>query len=147
MLLAACGQGPAAPSASRVCTLTPDANAVVDWCTRWRSVGYELHVTRSPDWSAAASKPIPQAEWETFARSEPRLVEDGYVDWSDSGRAIAFDWKDLAGPSFVWRAGQVNVKGIRTAVELGEIVAFARGLAANIQGDDGEVYGDDGRPK
>ena len=135
------------PSATRDCTASPDPNAIVDWCTRWRSVGYELHITKATAWLDTTDMPIAQSDWEAYARTDSRLIEDGYVDWADTGRAIGFVWQDPNGPSFVWREGQINVKGIRNEAEISEIVKLARGLSAIVQGDDGETYAESGRPQ
>jgi hypothetical protein len=62
-------------------------------------------------------------------------------------RTIAYVWGDMDGPSFIWQEGQIDVKGVRSDAEIGDIVQLARGLRATVQGDDGETYSDDGRPE
>jgi hypothetical protein len=139
VLAAACSAAPLA-GPSRDCTKSPTTDDGVDWCTRWRSAGYELHLTRAADWTKASTSPIARTEWEAAARSDRRLVEDGFVDWSDSGRSAVFEWGASDGPAMYWRSDQVMVKGVRSAAEIGEIVAFAQRLSANVVGDDGEWY-------
>ena len=109
-------------------------------------MSYGFHITRAEDWSEGEAKPILQEEWEDLAHSDDRLIDGGWAEWADTGRAAAFFWRSEEGPSFTWRGGQVDIKGVRSEPEIGELVVFARGLAATVQGDDGELYGDDGEP-
>jgi hypothetical protein len=109
-------------------------------------MAYELHITRADDWTESEDDPIDRAEWEEAAAADQRLVEAGEVNWTDLGNIAVFTWRDENGPSFLWRDGQINVKGVRGEAEIGEIARFAQTLGAVLMGDDGETYDESGSP-
>jgi hypothetical protein len=140
MLLVGCNTVGATPSieAPLSSSCPTPATDLVDWCTRWKSVGYELHITRADDWVASESLPITEAEWLAAAEADPRIE----VFSGNSGPT----WQSAEGPSLRWFEGQVNIKGVESQSQVGEIAAFAANLGARLQGDDGETYDLSGRP-
>jgi hypothetical protein len=108
-------------------------------------VGYELHITRAQDWVDSEDAPISPTEWERAARADGRLVDVATLGGDDPSGS-AFVWRDELGPSLYWFEGQVQVKGVRSQQEIGEIAAFGAELDANLVGDDGEHYDETGSP-
>jgi hypothetical protein len=100
-------------------------------------VGYEPHITRADEWAGSHAAPISEGEWLAVAKSDDRIRLWAHSEF--------FGWRD-GGPSMYWSHGQVNVKGARDPAEIAELVLFARGLGAHLQGDDGEIYGESGQP-
>jgi hypothetical protein len=98
-------------------------------------MGYDLHITRSPDWWDATGR-IAYEEWRRIAESDPDLEldatapEEGYrLRGSDFGNFFYYDD----------RAGTINVRPVllectRKAADL------AARLGAVVQGDEGEYY-------
>jgi hypothetical protein len=101
-------------------------------------VGWELHITRADDWLGSEASPISEAEWFAYIATDSRIRR--------FGTSSVATWNAEDGPSMSWSGGQINVKGVRSEAEIGEIAAVAAGLGASLQGDDGETYDLFGRP-
>ena len=115
-------------------------------------MGYDVHITRTPDWTDSESEPITIEEWLAYVSSDPEMRVDGFAEaatssgslryenpglavwtaWSEHGRDENFAWFDL-------RHGRVTVKNPDDAI-LAKMSAIAERLRARVQGDEGEFY-------
>ena len=98
-------------------------------------MGYELHITRRKDWSAAGDD-ISSGEWLAYAGRDPELsltAESGpyFTEWRNPS-AQPGSWLD-------WETGTVFTKGADRAM-LAKMIQVATALHARVQGDDGEIY-------
>jgi hypothetical protein len=98
-------------------------------------LGYDLHITRRKDWSGKGND-IPAEEWLAYARKDPELLltsQDGpyFARWNGPSK-YPDPWLD-------WRDGNVYSKNPDEAL-IDKMVAIARDLGAQVQGDDGETY-------
>lgn len=98
-------------------------------------MGYDLHITRRKDWSAAGSD-ISSEEWLKYVEGDPELMlfpQDGryFARWN--GKSTHSDpWLD-------WFDGCIYSKNPDEAL-IDKMTAIARELQARVQGDDGEIY-------
>ncbi|MGI5183445.1 hypothetical protein ACQEVZ_45025 [Dactylosporangium sp. CA-152071] len=108
-------------------------------------MGYDLHITRAADPFDAEDFPIGRDEWNGYARRHPAMAEVGWVDWTNFGREAIYAWP--AGRddpcSLSWYSSEVTVTGCREQ-DIPGLLAIATSLAANLFGDDGERYTEDG---
>jgi len=99
-------------------------------------MGYDLHITRAPNWAENSGVEITTDEWLAVVEADPELSlapQNGpyFVEWS--GRSKNPDpWLD-------WFAGNVYSKAPDSAL-LRKMVLLADRLGARVQGDDGEFY-------
>jgi hypothetical protein len=84
-------------------------------------MGYDLHITRAVNWTDAASSPITPAEWQRVAKAHPDLTAN----------ALSYDGAEIT-------AKNPDESLARTMVRI------ATSLGAMVQGDDGEIYREDG---
>jgi hypothetical protein len=102
-------------------------------------MGYELHITRKIDWSESDGPRIELSEWVTLIESDPELALDKstqYLDW------VSASFRGQEG-ALAWDNGQIHAKNPYNPL-VNKMVAVAKRLNAEVQGDDGEVYNDDG---
>jgi hypothetical protein len=79
-------------------------------------MGYDLHITRKQNWSDPEGPAISEAEWRALGPADEALRwEDGEVVAKNPGKEL-----------------------------IGRMVALARELGAKVQGDDGEIYRENG---
>jgi hypothetical protein len=83
-------------------------------------MGYDLHITRKKHWSDETGEAITEAEWRSAVGGDSGLRE---VVWFDAGDITAKN----PGPALIRK-----------------MVQAAHGLGAQVQGDDGEIYREDG---
>jgi hypothetical protein len=98
-------------------------------------VGYDLHITRRKNWSEAGND-ITAEEWLAYVAKDPELSlfpENGphFALWSGKSKH-ADPWLD-------WFNGNVYTKNPDEAL-IDKMLAIARSLNAQVQGDDGEIY-------
>jgi hypothetical protein len=118
-------------------------------------MGYDLHITRKQDWSEDEPK-ISMTEWVAYLESDPSMRLDGYAETTtaegvvlraeDEGLAVWTEWSggeewNMAWFRF-WR-GDIVVKNPDEEI-LRKMWLVAQALGARVQGDDGEIYGQDG---
>ena len=122
-------------------------------------MGYDVHITRAEDWSHGETEPISLEQWLEYCRSDPELRIDGYAEaTTPAGETIRYEnpglavWTGYPGPEgqnesfwFDWRGGCVVVKYPDILV-LKKMYQIAIALGARVQGDDGELYGENGEP-
>ena len=99
-------------------------------------MGYDLHVTRSEDWSRPVGGEITPAEWSQLVEADPQLRRDEQsgphaVVWTDDAGSLRgwFDW--YQGSIFTTNPDQATVS---------KLLEFASHFGARVQGDGGELY-------
>ena len=109
-------------------------------------MGYELHITRNPDW-VDDGPAIPQSEWDAYVRSDPDMRVIGSIEaHSPDGSIIRYEGDNLS----VWKSptdevlfyyydGAIAVK-YPDAPTIGKMLEIASKLDAKVVGDDGEMY-------
>jgi len=102
-------------------------------------MGYEIHITRKPDWSEAEGPWIELSDWKAIIESDPELALDASTEHDDR---VSATYRDQEG-ALAWDNGQIHAKNPYNPL-INKMVAIARRLNAEVQGDDGEVYDDDG---
>ncbi|HEX7134294.1 MAG TPA: hypothetical protein VF228_17090 [Iamia sp.] len=105
-------------------------------------MGYDLHITRTDDWTQSADDPITLDEWLALASASVHVEEDGRVTGGDVTpfHLVA----DPDGPNLYWyEDGRVVVRGVETS-SFPHLVDLAAELGAKVVGDDGEHYRTDG---
>jgi hypothetical protein len=115
-------------------------------------MGYDVHITRTLEWTESESDPITADEWQAYVSSDDEMRGDGFAEvatasgtlryenpglavwtaWSENGRDGNFAWFDL-------KSGRVTVKNPDDAILL-KMCAIAERLGARVQGDEGEYY-------
>ena len=93
-------------------------------------MGYEYHITRADDWSQNDRLMIAPDEWLAVVREDPELTIDHangpyFTEWRDA-------WFDLVD-------GNVTTKNPDEPT-LEKMLALAKLLNGQVQGDDGDVY-------
>ena len=121
-------------------------------------MGYEVHITRRSDWSDEDGPGISLEEWLQFVRGDPEMRLDGYAEAQHSeGGILRVEDPSLcvwtghprqgqeAGLAWFYHSdGNVVVKNPDEAI-LRKMWQIAQHLVARVQGDDGELYGPDGK--
>jgi hypothetical protein len=103
-------------------------------------MGYDVHITRAEDWVDSSETPITVEEWVAYAESDPDLRRNA----ADSGEA-PYDLRVGADETWLdWFEGAILTKNPTEPVRA-KMAQIAAALAANVQGDEGERYGPDGR--
>ena len=101
-------------------------------------MGYDVHVTRAENWADNADDEITAQEWLEIIKQDHELVPspengDYFVIWRGANK-YPETW-------FCWENGNVSTKNPDIAT-LNKLSQIAQKLNAQIQGDDGEIYGD-----
>lgn len=121
-------------------------------------MGYDVHITRKENWFDEDGPAIDIAEWKALVDADPEMRLDGYASAVvGNGSVLRLErdglsvWTAYAGHGvdgnmawFDFRQGNVVVKNPDDAI-LGKMWRLAQQLGAKVQGDDGELYGADGR--
>lgn len=100
-------------------------------------MGYDLHITRAEDWANKDENPISAQEWLELIKDDPELIPspkngEYFVIWRGTVQypETWFDWQD----------GDIYTKNPDKAT-LWKLFQMAQRLRAQLQGDDGEVWG------
>ena len=116
-------------------------------------MGYDVHISRTEDWTESESEPISLDEWLAYVRSDPEMRLDGKavvglgdgseMRYESSGLAVWTAYpQPRAADDLVWfdhRDGRVVVKNPDDEI-LGKMLGIAAALDAFVVGDDGEIY-------
>jgi hypothetical protein len=100
-------------------------------------MGYDIHITRSPNgWMDNAGYEIAAQEWLTIVAADPELKLAGYNSpyfalWSGPSKHQE--------PWFDWSRGNVSSKSPDPPI-VAKAIAIAEKLNAHVEGDDGEHY-------
>jgi hypothetical protein len=102
-------------------------------------VGYDVHITRAEEWFDSEASPITLEEWVAYAEADPDLRRnpvngEAFYDLHVGGDETWLDWFE----------GAILTKNPPKHV-LAKMVQIADVFGANVQGDEGERYGLDGR--
>lgn len=99
-------------------------------------MGYDLHITRAPEWAENRGNEIEVDEWLAIAQDDPELNLDPKhgpyaVSWTSGVSAESgwFDWYD--GNVFTTDPGKATVD---------KMLNLATRMAGVVQGDEGELY-------
>jgi hypothetical protein len=106
-------------------------------------MGYTLHITRKEGWSDDTGPVIDEAEWRRIIEEDPELTLD--LDTRcvmTNGEFIFAAWKTEPG-AMGWYHGEITAKNPDEAL-IAKMVRIAQKLDATVQGDDGEIYREDG---
>jgi hypothetical protein len=106
-------------------------------------MGYVLHITRKEDWTNDTGPTIDEAEWRLLIQEDPELALD--LDTRcvmTRGEVIFAAWKSEKG-ALGWCGGEVTASNPDETL-IAKMVQIARKLDARVQGDDGEIYREDG---
>lgn len=112
-------------------------------------MGYDVHITRAPEWYESDTTPIALEEWLAYVASDAEMRLDGFAEARNpkTGEIIRIESPGLS----VWTAwsagtawmdhcdGRVVVKNPDTAI-LQKMCAIAKHFGARVQGDEGELY-------
>jgi len=122
-------------------------------------MGYDVHVTRRPNWWDKTGPEISLAEWIALVEADPEMRLDGYAEAKfREGRVLRVEsdglavWTGYSGHHngstvwFDWRRGNVVVKNPDVEI-LKKMGSLAQILSARVQGDDGEFYDAAGNPR
>jgi hypothetical protein len=121
-------------------------------------MGYDLHITRKEHWFEESEPGISLEEWHALAQKDIELRIDGYAEaTSPKGEVIRFESPGICvwlGHSmhrskgtmvyFSFGSGGISVKNPDEETRR-KMWRIAQTLSANVQGDEGERYGADGR--
>jgi hypothetical protein len=99
-------------------------------------MGYDLHITRTADWTQSSTRAITIAEWHDQITWDPDLRLDSEngpnsAHWVDSAGTV-LGWLD-------WADGAVYTTDPDHAT-VGKLLEIAERLGARVQGDRGEFY-------
>jgi hypothetical protein len=120
-------------------------------------MGYDVYITRKGNWFDKSGAKIGIDEWKALVQSDPDMRLDGYASAVvGKGNVLRLDSEGLAvwtacpgtgvGGNMAWfdlRQGNVVVKNPDGPI-LGKMWHLARKLDAKVQGDECEMYGEDG---
>lgn len=119
-------------------------------------MGYDLHITRKENWFDD-DPVITLEEWLGYVEGDPEMRQDGFAEASVGGdktlRVVGDDicvWTAYSGGErgtdvswITWSQGNVIAKNPDREIRL-KLWTIAQFFEAKIQGDDLEVYGEDG---
>jgi hypothetical protein len=106
-------------------------------------MGYDLHITRRDDWTDRSGPTIAEAEWRELIAADPELALDTQTRCATSaGEYVFAAWNGRAG-ALGYCAGEITASDPDRPL-MAKMVQVARKLGATVQGDDGEVYDEDG---
>jgi len=106
-------------------------------------MGYELHITRAPEWFQAEQCPIDLDEWLRIVEQDPDLVRQdsglpGFVVWTA--------WSQGGVHPPMWHSEGCVVSSATETPVVRKMHEIAQRLGARVVGDDGEEYDATGRP-
>lgn len=102
-------------------------------------MGYDLHITRKEDWSDEDGPTISEAEWRRVIEEDPELRLDTETSCTMyDGEYVFAAWNGEPG-AFGYYNGEITTKNPTDAF-IRKMVAIAKRLNANVQGDEGERY-------
>lgn len=101
-------------------------------------MGYDVHITRADSWAENEGHEIAGEEWLAIVQADSELthsIEDGpyFVRWHGTTK-YPETWFDLVN-------GNIDTKNPDKAT-MRKMLQIANALGANVQGDDGEIYGE-----
>jgi hypothetical protein len=106
-------------------------------------MGYDLHITRKANWGDDDGPAITEAEWRTIIEVDPELSLDTETRCiMTDGEYVFAAWNGEPGVLGFYR-GEISSKNPEKPL-IAKMVRIAQALGAQVQGDDGEIYREDG---
>ena len=109
-------------------------------------MGYDLHITRKTDWSDDDGPVITEAEWRATIEADPELNLDREsrctMTDGEYGEYVFAAWNGEPGV-LGYYAGEISTKNPEKPL-ISKMVRIAQTLGAQVQGDDGEIYRENG---
>ena len=106
-------------------------------------MGYDLHITRKANWSNETGPSISEAEWKSVIYADPELSLDTETKcMMADGEFVFAVWNGRAG-ALGYYGGEITAKNPDRPL-IAKMAHLARALNAKVQGDDGEIYRQDG---
>jgi len=120
-------------------------------------MGYDVHITRRENWFEEAGPEIELSEWLKLVESDSEMRLDGYAEAplkdgdvlrvEESGlstwTAYSRHGRDQGKAWFSFSSGNIIVKNPDPEI-LRKMWQLSKPLSARVQGDDGELYDQDG---
>lgn len=120
-------------------------------------MGYELCITRKENWFDEDGPLISLDEWLAYVEGDPEMRFDGFAEAKlPDGSILRIEgeglsvWTAYSGHEvdgnmawFDYRGDSILVKNPDEEI-IGKMVRIGRALGAKVQGDEGEVYAEDG---
>lgn len=120
-------------------------------------MGYDIHITRKSEWFDEEGDEITLEEWCEFVNSSPDMRLDGFAEAVTPGGTLRVEseglsvWTGYSGHEqdgnmawFDYFEGNIKVKNPDKEI-LRKMYQIAQTLNAKVQGDECEVYGEDGQ--
>jgi hypothetical protein len=106
-------------------------------------MGYDLHITRKANWTDPAGPAIAETEWQKVIEADPELTLDTKTKVAMmDGQYIFAAWKGTPG-ALGYYGGEITASDPAKPLII-KMVGIAKVLKAQVQGDDGEIYREDG---
>src|SRR6266403_4944804 len=106
-------------------------------------MGYDLHITRKTNWSDDDGPAITEAEWRAIIEADPELSLDTETRCiMADGEYVYAAWNGEPGVLGFYR-GEISSKNPEEPL-IAKMVRIAQALGAKVQGDDDEIYREDG---
>ncbi|WP_428241544.1 hypothetical protein [Gynuella sp.] len=120
-------------------------------------MGYDLHITRKEEWFEEEGDQITLDEWNNFVNSSPDMRLDGYAEAETPNGVLRVEseglavWTGYSGHDndgnmawFDYFEGNIKVKNPDDEI-IKKMYQIAVALNAKVQGEECEVYGEDGQ--
>ncbi len=120
-------------------------------------MGYDVHITRKEEWFNEEGEEISLEEWRKYIKSSPGMRLDGFAEAETPNGILRVESEGLSvwigssvhkeGENMVWLdyfEGNIKVKNPDEEV-LKKMFKIAKALSAKVQGDECEIYGEDGQ--
>jgi hypothetical protein len=119
-------------------------------------MGYDVHITRKQHWSDEEGPAITLQEWKDYIASDPEMRLDGYAEaktptgllrLESPGLAVWTAHPDAGDGHMAWFShykDRVTVKNPDDPMTM-KMHRIAMTLGAKVEGDEGEIYGADGK--
>jgi len=106
-------------------------------------MGYYLHITRRKTWANEDGPAITETEWRSIIEQNSELTLDEETrSVMKDGEFIFAIWEKEPG-ALGWYGGEIIAKNPEGPL-IRKMVQIARELSAKLEGDDGEIYREDG---
>ncbi len=120
-------------------------------------MGYDVHITRKDNWCDEDGPAISLDEWLAYVDGDPEMRLDGFAEATlPDGAVLRVECPGISvwtaysghgiGGNMAWfnhAEDSITVKNPDREI-LGKMVRIAQALSAKVQGDECEVYADDG---
>ena len=120
-------------------------------------MGYDVHITRKENWFEETGPEISLDEWVAYVSGDPEMRLDNFAEAANGNGAVlriekpgisvwlTYSGHDIDG-NMAWfghTRGRIVVKNPDEEI-LGKMWSIAQSLSARVQGDEGEIYNEEG---